>query len=132
MDVNEALNLLEEVIYKPDWTVTATDHTSRFQDSVCIRVDYKAFNTNRALARKGYPEIIDTYATFPLIVGDIVGEDELWMQGLKVLLAIETHESREFFRIKREDFRAPFHPHRIEGMNKWPTDPMVDLQFGIA
>lgn len=131
MEVPIALNLLEQVCYKPDWLLTATDHTNRFEGTVMVRIDYTAFNTNRDKAREGYPEFIHTYAQFPLIVGDIENEDELWMRVLGAFIAIETHEAREFLRLRNQDFRAPFHPHRIDGMNKWPTDPMTDLQFGV-
>jgi hypothetical protein len=135
MDVEEAMRLVANVTYKPGWTLTALDHRNRFQDTILVQVDYVALNTNRDRARDGYPEEIKTYAKFPVIVGECPTEDALYQWIVRGLIAIEEHETREFFRIVSQDFRAPFHPHRIEGMRAWHgtgrTDVMPDLQFGL-
>lgn len=135
MDVEEALRLVEEIVYKPGWEFSAKDHRKRFESTILVRVVYVALNTNRERARDGYPEEITTYAEFPIVVGECPTEDTFWRQILAGVLGIEEHESREFFRVRAQDYRAPFHPHRIEGMRAWRgagTAIMADLQFGIA
>ncbi|GAA1895116.1 hypothetical protein [Streptantibioticus ferralitis] len=139
MEVGTAITLVNGLIYKPGWTFTATDHTSRFEGTIKVRVEYPARNSNRDQAADGYPEEITTYAEFPLLVGDCPDDLRLYQRILAAIAQIEIHEAREFLRVPPTSW-APFHPHRIDGMKNWntygDTDPMVglygDLQFGIA
>lgn len=132
MKIHEAITAIDGICYKPGWKLTAHDHTRRFEDTVLVRVDYHAFNTNQDQARQGFPEEIDTYATFPVMIRAGWTEDDLYKAIIDGLIEIETHETREFFRIPAEDWRAPFHPHRQEGIDYWHRDnPMADLRFGL-
>jgi hypothetical protein len=135
MNVSSAVELINNsLVYKPGWTFTATDHTNRFEDTVVVRVDYPARNSNRDQAEGGYVEEIMTYASFPLVVRDCTDED-LIFQILTAIGKIEMHEAREFLRLAPTAW-APFHPHRVDGMRRWSErtgDRLVDdLQFGIA
>jgi hypothetical protein len=135
MNVSSAVELINNsLVYKPGWTFTATDHTNRFEDTVVVRVDYPARNSNRDQAEGGYTEEIMTYASFPLVVRDCTDED-LIFQILTAIGKIEMHEAREFLRLTPTAW-APFHPHRVDGMRRWSErtgDRLVDdLQFGIA
>jgi hypothetical protein len=135
MNVASAVELINNsLVYKPGWTFTATDHTNRFEDTIVVRVDYPALNSNRDQAAEGYQQDIQTYASFPLVVRDCTDED-LFFQVLTAIGKIELHEAREFLRLKPTMW-APFHPHNVDGMKRWSTrtgDRMVDdLQFGIA
>ena len=135
MDVRSAVDLINNsLVYKPDWTFVATDHTSRFENTIVVRVTYPARNSNRDRAADGYLEEIETYASFPLVVRDCSDED-LVFQVLEAIGKIELHEAREFLRLKPTMW-APFHPHRVDGMRRWSEktgEPMAqDLQFGIA
>lgn len=135
MNVASAVELINNsLVYKPGWTFTATDHTNRFEDTIVVRVDYPALNSNRDQAADGYQQEIQTYASFPLVVRDCTDED-LFFQVLTAIGKIELHEAREFLRLKPTMW-APFHPHNVDGMKRWSArtgDRMVDdLQFGIA
>jgi len=135
MNVASAVELINNsLVYKPGWTFTATDHTNRFEDTIVVRVDYPALNSNRDQAADGYQQEIQTYASFPLVVRDCTDED-LFFQVLTAIGKIELHEAREFLRLKPTMW-APFHPHNVDGMKRWSVrtgDRMVDdLQFGIA
>jgi hypothetical protein len=138
MQVQDALDHVNALVYKPKWRISATDHTKRFEGTIQVRIDYPAFNSNRDKAAEGYPEEIMTYATFPLIVGDC-DEFGLYLRIIKALIDIDTHEIREFLRLQ-PTYDAPFHPHRIDGMKRWAerngldvTASMAeDLKFGIA
>lgn len=138
MDLATALDLINnQLIYRPGWSFTAHDHTRRFQGSVLVRVDYGAFNTNRDMARKDFPEWIETYASFSMVVTDC-DETEFYRRLFANIMEIEEHENREFFRFRSLDYDAPFHPHRIAGMNAWLDTTAVglrvaaDLKFGVA
>ncbi|MBM0256376.1 hypothetical protein [Micromonospora sp. 4G55] len=128
MEVKSALDLVNAIIYKPGWRISAEDHTRRFEGAIVVRIDYPARASERDEA-PDYEREINTYATFPLIVADC-DDVGIYRRIVDKLIAIETHEIREFFRIQPTRW-APFHPHRIDGMKRW-GDPDGDLQFGIA
>lgn len=130
MEVTTAVELVNSLVYKPGWTIAATDHTNRFEGAIVLRIDYPADNTNRDQAPDGYAERINTYAQEPIIVIDCPDETALFKRVIEKIIAIETHEAREYFRVK-PTFWAPFHPHRTEGMARW-GNPADDLKFGIG
>ena len=135
MEAKSAIKLIHDVIYKPGWVFVARDHTGRFEDSITVRIEYPARNSNRDQAVAGYPKEINTYAEFPLVVKDCTDED-LYAELLRMIMSIEEHEAREFLRVEPTQW-APFHPHRVDGMRRWAartgrTDLRADLQFGLA
>lgn len=129
MRVESALKLIDKLCYKPGWKFEATDHTNRFEGTVHVKIGYRAYNSNRDKALLGYPEEITTYATFAFPVVDC-DENEIVRKMLDAIIAIEIHEAREFLRLT-PTFEAPFHPHRLDGMDRWGCHK-EDLQFGLA
>lgn len=129
MRVDSAIHLIESVMYKPGWQFSAEDHTNRYEGAIKLRVDYEAQNSDRPDAFDGYPTHIQTYASFPIIVGDC-DDTTLWRRMLTAVAAIDSHEAREFFRVRPTGW-APFHPHNIDGMKRW-GDMANDIQFGLA
>jgi hypothetical protein len=129
MRVASALDLVNSIVYKPDWKISAEDHTNRYEDAIKIRIDYPARNSNRDEAANNYPTPIMTYATFVVIVGDC-GLDSMLRRIVEKLIEIEAHEVREFFRLA-PTLWAPFHPHNVDGMKRW-GEMDKDLQFGLA
>ena len=130
MEVTTALELINGLVYKPGWKVSATDHTNRFEGSIILRVDYPAQSTDRVEAREGYPTDITTYAQEPIVVAECGDETALFRCVIDVILKIEEHEAREYFRVE-PTFWAPFHPHKIDGMKRWGRAD-ADLKFGIG
>jgi hypothetical protein len=130
MLVSSAVELVNQLVFKPGWTISATDHAKRFEGTILVRVDYPARNSNRDQADTGYPEEIMTYATFPIVVADC-DDTALYRAVVNMLCEIETHEIREFLRVAPTNW-APFHPHRVDGMRRWGGDIRHDLQFGIG
>jgi hypothetical protein len=138
MNVDSAIALVGALIYKPDWIFEAVDHTNRFEGSVKVKITYPARNSNRDQAAAGYPEVITTYAEFPMIVANC-DDQSLYRKIANAITEIEIHEMREFLRVN-PTYWAPFHPHRIDGMKRWketestcPADDIFpDLRFGIA
>lgn len=129
METMSAIALINQVIYKPGWKISASDHTNRFEGSVRVRFEYPAYNSNRDQASAGYPECITTYAEFPMVVVDC-DDTAIYRKLIECIACIEQHEAREFLRVAGT-YWAPFHPHRIDGMRRW-GDLTGDLQFGIA
>jgi hypothetical protein len=138
MNIESAIILIDQLIYKPGWKFEATDHTNRFEGSVKVRITYPAPNTNRDNAKNGYCEQIVTYAEFPMIV-QTIDDVCLYRKIANAIIEIETHEMREALRIL-PTYWAPFHPHQIDGMKRWDRtesfdpseDIFPDLRFGIA
>jgi hypothetical protein len=144
MKVETAMKMInDELIFIPGWKFTARDHRNRFQDSIILRIDYPAQNSNRDQvtgenAENPYPESIMTYAEFPMIIADGCTTDDLFGYVGDCIMKIQEHEMREFLRIKGTGW-APFHPHHTDGMIRWESRHhnatpamMSDLQFGIA
>lgn len=137
MYIKTAIELIDQLVYKPGFTFSATDHSKRFEGTILLKVNYEAFESGRENAAEGYPEKIKTYATFPIMVGDIQHANELYRRIAGCLMKIEEHEMREFLRVS-PTFWAPFHPHAIDGIKLWnhtsdmPDFVFPDLQFGIG
>ena len=131
MECESACRLINDlIIYEPNWKITATDHTNRFEGTIVIRIDYPARNTNRDQADGGYANPIMTYASFTIVAHECSDMTELYRQVLQRILLIHEHEAREYFRIHPTNW-APFHPHRLDGMKAW-GNPASDLQFGAT
>jgi hypothetical protein len=140
MDVTTAIRLVENLVFFPGWELTATDHSDRFEDTICVQVTYPSYETNRPEAERGYDVANRPYARFPIVVRDL-DDVGLYRAISRILVEdIWSHEVREALRVK-PTFWAPFHPHQIDGMRRWEDgsaqlDASVhlrdDLQFGIA
>ena len=141
MKVEAAVRLINDgLIYKPRWRFEASDHEKRFQGHVLVKCWYWAFNSNMDKALEGYPEEIETYATFSFPVVDC-DEEQVVFRMLLCLIEIEIHEAREFLR-RAESCESFFHPHRIDGMGAWEVHATTcafsrmltraDVQFGLA
>lgn len=128
MQVDTALRLIDNIVYRPGWKISATDHTDRFEGSIIVRIEYPAQNTNRDQAPE-YPEPIMTRFECPLVISDC-DDIDLYRCIIEKILLIEAHECREYFRVGNTNW-APFHPHRVDGMRRWGK-PEDDLHFGLA
>lgn len=129
MLVQTAIELLGQVVYKPGWKFVVEDSTKRYENSVKVTIHYPAQETGREDAKHGYPVANKPYASFTFMVGN-VSDVELYRKLAKAIMEIEEHEMREYLRIS-PTFWAPFHPHQLDGMERWGT-LHDDLRFGLA
>ncbi|MGW3917853.1 hypothetical protein ACWEBX_41425 [Streptomyces sp. NPDC005070] len=130
MEVKSAVRLINQLVYKPGWTLEAEDNTNRFEGTVKVKFIFPAFQSERELAEEGYPSHIEgSWAEFRIVVADC-DDTELYRRVLEKIMTIELHEAREFLRVP-PTFWAPFHPHRVDGMKRW-GDGEGDLSYGIA
>lgn len=131
MQPTSAVDLLSQVIYKPDWVITAADNSDRFEGTITVCVEYPCQQYNRDQAPLGYPKDMQAKASFRIMVGDCNDTTTLYRRTLEVLHGrIDCHEAREAFRIK-PTYWAPFHPHKLDGMERW-GDVQGDMNFGIV
>ncbi len=136
METASAVALVNNLSYRPGWTIEATDYTNRFEGSIMVKFTFPAFHTERALAAEGYPSQTDSsWAQFPIIVGDCATDDDLYFKVLQEITRLEQHEAREFLRVAPTMW-APFHPHRVDGMKRWAakngSDVGCDFRYGVA
>ena len=142
MRVDTAISLIGQLVYKPGYALSAVDHTKRFEGTVKVHLAYRAPETGRENAAEGYQEVIETYAEFPIAVGDLTGPDAaiaLYRRVLDAILEVEAHEAREALRVQ-PSLWSPFHPHTLDGIKQWnrthnvcqPGELLRDFQFGIA
>ena len=130
MEVSSAIALINEgLVYKPDWVLVATDHTSRFEGSICLEITSPTYASEKEQALLGYPNEIRPMARFCVCVAtlDIY---ELVREVIQCINRYDLHETREFLRLK-PSYWAPFHPHRHDGMERWGT-PESDRHFGLT
>ena len=129
MQVSTAVALIKNLEYKPGWSFHAYDHSNRFEGGVRLDIRYECRRSEREFA-PDYNVTIEARAAFALQVRDGWDETDLYRAVLEKVLDVEQHEAREFFRVK-DTWWAPFHPHRIDGMERWGT-PTTDLMFGVV
>lgn len=137
MHVDTALTLVNEsLVYPPGYKVTATDHSKRFEDTVCLHVNIDAQASDRAEAPDYATKIKGgARSSFAIAVGDVKDVEQLTYRVINALIEATTHELREFVRVT-PTFWAPFHPHRIDGIKRWSqaegVDPKRDYLFGLS
>lgn len=83
---------------------------------VTLRAKWKNVDTGAEYARHGYPDVINLSRSVVLTSWDIRGEDELMMEVHGLLTRAFSHEVFEGMRVRSRDNRAPFHPHRRDGL----------------
>lgn len=135
MHVSTAIALIENLVFKPGWSFAATDHSSRFEGTICVRITQQTFKSEREEAPGGYCTPISPYGDFPIVVGAMTDVTDLCFALLGCIASFDSHEAREFLRVK-PSYWSPFHPHTTEGMERWAertnTPVALDLGYGVA
>jgi hypothetical protein len=136
-----AIQLIDNLVYKPGWIFEARDNSKRFQDSICLTVTYPAMNSDREEAAAGFPTPIPpngARASFNIPIHD-ADDMKLYRHVVQVIMWIEEHEAREFLRVK-PSYWAPFHPHNSGGIENWANAigrsvelvRQADFTFGLV
>jgi hypothetical protein len=126
MNAADAAELINSVVYKPEWTIQATPWIERHQDAVKIHFEYPAFNSSEP---PEFPTKITARADFAILAGECPDPNTLLAKLAGILMMIEEHEMREFLRVGSA-YDAPFHPHRTEGIDRWAR--MGHLHLGLS
>lgn len=131
MEVCTAVALINNLVYKPGWEISAESHEKRFQGCIKVKLVCPTFQSERNDAPE-YGTPVNAPAQFALIVDNMTTDEELYREVIKIIMKFEEHEAREFLRIKPTMW-APFHPHRADGMTRWNPDTVFeDLKYGIC
>lgn len=132
ISVSDAVDLINSMVFLPEWEWTARDYTGRFEGGIRIDVVYQARNSDRENA-PDYTEWTKGggRASYVILITDcFTPEDVLRKLIDEVIMGIFMHETREFLRYP-DTLVAPFHPHRQDTMKAWGT-PEIDIKFGAA
>lgn len=129
MRAESAIDLVQNVIYRPEWKFTPT-LSGNFEDGVRVEIEYPANNFNREEAAGGYIKTFNPNAAFTILAGQCRDEVALYRELLLRCFKVDQHEGREAFRVL-PTYWSPFHPHHVDGMERW-GDPQGDLSFGLG
>lgn len=114
-DVHAAERLASEIMYKPEWSIYPGEIDG---DTLCVFVDIYTRNSDREEARRGYPTWFTITTSITVDVSNM-DRDGFLAAIIAAIVQIEAHEAREFFRVRSDDYAAPYHPHRPEGIAAW-------------
>lgn len=122
-----AVKLLRNVSYRPEWLFkTADDFDSlqrliygmvtRDDSELCVVYQFKGRDSSHEYA-PNYERETEFIPNRTIRIDDIPEKDSdlFYRRVFEGLVSVEIHEMREFFRIINENYRAPFHPHRVDG-----------------
>lgn len=130
--VTDAVQLINSLVFMPEWKWGAEDFTGRFEGGIKVHVVYEARNSNRDMA-PDYSQWIEggARADFVIQITDCFTPDDVVRKFLhEVIFVVFEHEAREFLRYP-DTMVAPFHPHHLDTMLAWGT-PERDKTFGVA
>lgn len=106
-------------VYKPEYTFHADSYDYRMQGAILLTISMPAPSTDREDARRGFQKILEPlHTTFVIFVKNCKSDDDFLYQIMTKIIELETHEAREFLR-KSGTFSAPFHPHRMDSMERY-------------
>lgn len=132
MTPEKAVEMIHEMILRPGYFIDATPSIRRYEDSVNIIITCDTRDTGTYdrpdMWKEGYPVHVMAPAAFTLMVGHL-DELGLYRAILDHILAVETHEWREFLRNPHTG-RAPFHPHTEAGMANYGHAD-TDITYGL-
>jgi hypothetical protein len=142
MEASQACRIInDELVFQPDWAISAKDHTKRFENSCIVHFEFFAYDSSREHFLKNqvtlYPSRI--HVEFPIQVEDCqTPEDVMWKVHM-LIMRIHDHETREFLRLKSHRMEAPFHPHKPNTMMAYAERSggggrsiATDLTYGLA
>jgi hypothetical protein len=127
MRVTEAIAIIEDLVFRPGWTLEARPayvldgdgfRVSRSWNKIEVSVTIETVDTNQQYAAGGYRKPKTILDEFEVDVS-LLDRDGLEYELLKGFAATHSHEDREFLRSRSNGYEARFHPHRTEGNRRW-------------
>lgn len=148
VDVQTATEILSGISYKPGWKFAVHSSYTELHTKAQVLVmqaDYHVNNSDRFFAPE-YEQEIDVVSYWPInlsVIDHDTPEEEkahFITQVFSAIMAIESHEAREFFafdtQLGNAEMHKPFHPHTREGQGNFaaivgnPRSIEMDLVYG--
>jgi hypothetical protein len=115
MRAYEAADLVAGTIFKPGWRFSARPRGTLVQ----VELDIDTVNTSYPGPDGRYRVPLSTYDEKLLNV-DGMDEEDLCYELLKMAAGKDSHENREFLRVRRGGrWVAPLRPHTDQGIRAW-------------
>jgi hypothetical protein len=133
MDAKTAIETInDDIVYKPGWMITAEPYTQA-TPRIVVHFEFNTWNSNREYFQEGTTRLREARirVAHTLAVSDLKTTEDLMFELLMLILDTETHEAREFLRLKSAEFNAPFHPHRLMEMHGFGERTGAGLQSFI-
>lgn len=119
MNVTDALNIARRVTYKPGFRLTFDldqyGYTFGGGAGIVMRTGFEAPESGQH-PNTGYPRKSSAVGQYVIRVYPGMTEQRLLREIFDRLIEVETHETREFFKVNGF---APFHPHREDGDDRY-------------
>jgi hypothetical protein len=131
----------DDLVFQPDWDITAKDNTHRFEDCVTVHMEFFAYDSSREHFTKGTVHLYPTriHVESSVQVADCHTPEDLMFKILELILRTYEHEAREFLRLKSKSMAAPFHPHKPDTMlayaertGRGAAGLVHDLTYGLG
>lgn len=141
MNVETACQLFNDLEFKRnghEYRIKA-EPFPRFEDAIVLTIDYPVIDSSRhnwdvpigeVQSDGKKKELFYVSTRWVILAGCCDDALALYREFLDKIAIIDSHEAREALRVKSTRW-APFHPHRVGGMQRW-GDVNGDIQFGLA
>lgn len=118
MQAREAIEQISNTTFKPGWSFTATPGYG--DNEVYVSLTIRTVDTSYTMANGTFPVSITTGDSRVFNVGHM-DRDKLCYHLLQFAAEADSHENREFLKIRQADgsWYAPLHPHTHEGQMSW-------------
>lgn len=115
----DAVRFVEGLAFKPGWQPTAEVYSSGglVELSFIIRTVDTSYPDPDGVCRRQ----ITIYGRQRMVNVTAMDEDDLLAEVLKCAADNDSHENREFLKVRQPDgsWEAPLHPHTYEGERAW-------------
>lgn len=110
MNRDKAITLINGTTFKPGWRFTAGPGDTYTEVEVTYHVDTMDTSLPDAMGRYEVPKLLESEVTFDV---SRLAEGEVLYRLLLMAAELDSHENREFLRVRDENgnWMAPFHPH---------------------
>lgn len=133
MEISEAVDIINGMVYRPGYTIRAVDSTRRYERSVNVLITAETRDSGTVdhpdMWRENYPAHVIAPAAFNILIPANAEKRDLFKLIGLAIIEFETHEMREFLRDPDTGI-APLHPHTQAGINFWGT-PEIDATYGL-
>lgn len=133
MEISEAVDIINRMVYRPGYTIHAVDSTRRYERAVNVLITAETRDSGTVdhphAWMEDYPEKVVAPAAFTILIPENAEKRDIFKLIAHALITFETHEMREFLRDPDTGI-APLHPHTQAGIQFWGT-PEIDATYGL-
>jgi hypothetical protein len=139
MRIEQALEIISDLVFRPGWTITATpaypleggNWQAGAWDKITVTCTIDTVDTNREYA-PGYAKPKTITDVQEIDVSRLDEDGLIYVLISKVFADTHQHEDREFLRRRSQGYDAPVHPHKVVGNLRWDIAERHAVQDELA